>query len=455
MTAGSSSSSWRLDLVSNAIDGQPMSIPLPSGTTCVGREHGDVLLRSPHISTRHAKITVINTGSVILSDISTNGCQIFRGPSTEILKKSSSLLAEGDVVMFGLSAGKAADGKEYRYRLTTAHMGALPESPAAVATVLNFPAKIMTTHSEDSSQSCVVHEAQQHASLNEDGPVAMHDVNGEAHAIVNIPIYAHDDGAKELTRKVTQKSDPGRDRPASPGRQTTNDSRRENGDSKRIDYVQPTLLPKLFDGSFLAEDGALSHPTQLIASEAASEIGYEEIDRTFIQRTDGSRTPLEFRLDEILPKDVRLLDYACLRAVRTTDRHGWGLACTKSIACGTFVVEMCGRVISEEECTAPGFDTTYVVGFDDETLSKKRVAGDEVRYIDCRKHGNVTLANEEPTCTSHPLPTQVQSCSLASLFFCSLLVWPTIRRSPISRCAIFLVLRRLEALCRAELFWWH
>ncbi len=94
-------------------------------------------------------------------------------------------------------------------------------------------------------------------------------------------------------------------------------------------------------------------------------------------------------------QDAPRLAYGALRAVRTRDGRGWGLTSVEPIAAGTYVVEMCGKVVDEAVATVPGYDATYVLGFDDATLARKRAAGDRVRYIDCREQGSMArLAND-------------------------------------------------------------
>ena len=94
--------------------------------------------------------------------------------------------------------------------------------------------------------------------------------------------------------------------------------------------------------------------------------------------------------------------------MRTPDDRGWGLACTQPTVAGAFVVEMCGKIVDEADATRPGYDATYVLGFDDATLARKREAGDEVRYIDCREQGSIArLANDsqQPNLALRYLPS--------------------------------------------------
>ena len=157
-----------------------------------------------------------------------------------------------------------------------------------------------------------------------------------------------------------------------------------------------------------AEPPAAAASTALSPSAAAEELGYEDVSRSFFQRSDGSRVPLEVDAAEQPPDGAPRVDYATLRAVRTPDGRGWGLACTQPIVAGAFVVEMCGKIVDEEDATRPGYDATYVLGFDDATLARKREAGDEVRYIDCREQGSIArLANDsqQPNLALRYLPS--------------------------------------------------
>ena len=56
-----------------------------------------VLLQSPHISAKHASITVSQDSPPVLEDSSSNGCTVFGpGGSQRKVKKNRSPLAEGD-----------------------------------------------------------------------------------------------------------------------------------------------------------------------------------------------------------------------------------------------------------------------------------------------------------------------------------------------------------------------
>ena len=170
----------------------------------------------------------------------------------------------------------------------------------------------------------------------------------------------------------------------------------------------PTEDPPQAEGPAAEPPAAAAASTALSPSAAAEELGYEDVSRSFFQRSDGSRVPLEVDAAEQPPDGAPRVDYATLRAVRTPDGRGWGLACTQPIVAGAFVVEMCGKIVDEEDATRPGYDATYVLGFDDATLARKREAGDEVRYIDCREQGSIArLANDsqQPNLALRYLPS--------------------------------------------------
>ena len=170
----------------------------------------------------------------------------------------------------------------------------------------------------------------------------------------------------------------------------------------------PTEDPPQAEGPAAEPPAAAAASTALSPSAAAEELGYEDVSRSFFQRSDGSRVPLEVDAAEQPPDGAPRVDYATLRAVRTPDGRGWGLACTQPIVAGAFVVEMCGKIVDEADATRPGYDATYVLGFDDATLARKREAGDEVRYIDCREQGSIArLANDsqQPNLALRYLPS--------------------------------------------------
>ena len=81
----------------------------------------------------------------------------------------------------------------------------------------------------------------------------------------------------------------------------------------------------------------------LCPQDAAREIGYEDVARSFIRSSDGTRVALQFTPEEEPPPGSTVLEYASLRAFHTTDGRGWGLNCVEPIMAGTFVVEMCAH----------------------------------------------------------------------------------------------------------------
>ena len=88
-----------------------------------------------------------------------------------------------------------------------------------------------------------------------------------------------------------------------------------------------------------------------------------------------------------------MVEYDSLRAFETEDGRGWGLCCAKGLARGDVVVEAVGRCLSEGEYEALE-GKEYVVSFDDETLARKRAAGDDVLYIDARQQGSNDAAGK-------------------------------------------------------------
>ena len=56
----------------------------------------------------------------------------------------------------------------------------------------------------------------------------------------------------------------------------------------------------------------------------------------------------------------------------------------------------CGQSALDESCVPPQAvdQTEYVVSFDDETLERKRAAGDDVLYIDARQQGSNDAARK-------------------------------------------------------------
>ena len=122
---------------------------------------------------------------------------------------------------------------------------------------------------------------------------------------------------------------------------------------------------------------------------AATLLGYEEVATNFWLHPDGTRRLVEANEAEHLPADVDTLDYGTLRAFDTGDVcKGWGVCCTDSIRKGQVVGEAVGQCLTEAEF-AQLENKSYVFGFDDEMLLRKRRARDEVRYIDLREYGNM------------------------------------------------------------------
>ena len=418
---------WTLELVDPvagaASKTRPHTISLHTGTTSFGREilNSQHILKSPHISATHASITVAQDAPPVLTDVSSNGCRIFRSsggpPKGEKVKKSSAPLAEGDEIQFGLNAANAHDHIEYRYVLrqaaepvltvatppvtagVTRHRPtavspppAVPPATPASASIAGPLASCLATQvavgsSQDSSQPACSGAASQQLEM--DAPA-----DAEAPATAAATAAAQPSEAMQV--------DQGEEPPPPPPEPTQ--------------PPQPQLQPQPeapTEDPPQAEEPAVEPPaasasTALSPSAAAKELGYEDVSRSFFQRSDGSRVPLEIGAAEQPPDGVPCVDYATLRAVRTPDGRGWGLACTQPTVAGAFVVEMCGKIVDEADATRPSYDATYVLGFDDATLARKREAGDEVRYIDCREQGSIArLANDsqQPNLALRYLPS--------------------------------------------------
>jgi GNAT superfamily N-acetyltransferase len=153
--------------------------------------------------------------------------------------------------------------------------------------------------------------------------------------------------------------------------------------------------------SELAQDGAavgrvlerLTHRCEddFTPSEAAANLGYEEIVHNFWLGRDGERTPATPCLDgaDEEPKRPRV-PYEELRVFQTGNGRGWGCRSRVQIEGGFVIGEMVGRLLTQQEFDAlDDVGVEYVTSFDDETLEKKRQADDPVRYIDSREQGNV------------------------------------------------------------------
>ena len=135
--------SWTLDLVAGGpepaapLAPRPARLTLQPGVTSFGRVRDPnvqvVLLQSPHISAKHASITVAQDSTPVLQDSSSNGCTVFRGGSRRKVKKNRTPLAEGDQIMFGLDSEKAVDKVEYKYvlRRVSAPAAEHPATPDA------------------------------------------------------------------------------------------------------------------------------------------------------------------------------------------------------------------------------------------------------------------------------------------------------------------------------------
>jgi len=139
-------------------------------------------------------------------------------------------------------------------------------------------------------------------------------------------------------------------------------------------------------------DGKLLTPAQ-----AASVLEYEDVPRSFWMSdiTSAARRPLELTSSEELPASADIVPYDSLRAFNSGGVRGWGVCSMEPIRRGQVVSEACGRCLTEEQFAALT-DKRYVFGFDDEMLSQKRAAEDEVRYLDLHEYGNITrLVNDE------------------------------------------------------------
>ena len=455
---------WSLELVNpvaGASETRPRNIPLNAGTTSFGRtaqtppDATEIVFPSLHISGRHAVITVVQDAPPVLQDVSSNGCKLFRtsGPRVAV-KKTSEPLAEGDEVQFGLNAKVALDHIEYRYRVVRQAAiqlaGATPVtagvtrhrptavSPPSVAVPPTTPAstgiagplasclatQVAVCSSQDSSQPACTGAASQQLETTDvpaaaEAPAAAapaaagvgSDVSGAEGAdlgdcLDDDALAAALDQAEAAAAATAQHSeamevDQGDEPPPPPPEPP-------QPPPPQPEPEAPTEDPPQAEGPAAEPPAAAAASTALSPSAAAEELGYEDVSRSFFQRSDGSRVPLEVDAAEQPPDGAPRVDYATLRAVRTPDGRGWGLACTQPIVAGAFVVEMCGKIVDEADATRPGYDATYVLGFDDATLARKREAGDEVRYIDCRERGSIArLANDsqQPNLALRYLPS--------------------------------------------------
>ena len=121
----------------------------------------------------------------------------------------------------------------------------------------------------------------------------------------------------------------------------------------------------------------------LAASEAPAVIGYVDVNSSgnFFLQPDGKRLPVVYSAAERLAVNVpynRLEAFPC-------GQRGWGVRCGVPITQGQVVIEVRGRCLSEEEYEELA-DPSYVVSFDDKLLQLKRLADDDVRYIDLKEY---------------------------------------------------------------------
>eukprot|EP00964_Phaeocystis_antarctica_P006817 scaffold3695_cov73-Phaeocystis_antarctica.AAC.1 len=447
---------WTLELVDPvagaASEKRPHTIPLRTGTTSFVREtqtapaDSIVLLPSAHISKTHASITIAPGSPPVLADVSSNGCRIFRSsgpPKGEKVRKNSAPLAEGDEIQFGLDAVAAHDHIEYRYVLrqaaevaeatppvtagVTRHRPTAVSPPSAVppATPAVPPATPAVPPSTPASAgiagplaSCRATQVAVGSSQDSSQPAcsgaASQQLEMDAPADTEAPAAAAATAATAAAAAATAAAQPPEpmevdqsEEPPPPAPELTQPPQPQL--QQPPEPEAPTEDPPQAEEP-AAEPPTASAPTStaLSPSAAAKELGYEDVSRSFFQRSDGSRVPLEVGAAEQPPDGVPCVDYATLRAVRTPDGRGWGLACTQPTVAGAFVVEMCGKIVDEADATRPSYDATYVLGFDDETLARKREAGDEVRYIDCREQGSIArLANDsqQPNLALRYLPS--------------------------------------------------
>ena len=358
-----SPSGWTLELVDPEVTGVPALIPLPVGETRIGREPTptaplDVVFASPHISRKHASIIVEAGGEVVLRDESSNGCRVSVGSGQKLVRKASSRLPPGCEVLFGLTQAKADDSTEYRYRLllhpTRSSTAAEPASTPVATVPPQWPASAVAdaspTQAPAASQPC----SYEQASIGFSEQVLRAAGADENRPILSQPEPMDVDDAAPLS------ASPAAVAPADAMEQGA--SRGSTTEAEAPPEEQPQVVSSTAEaaprhaGSAPPQADAEA-PQLLRPQEAAESLGYEEVDRTFTVRPDGSRVPLEFEAREAPPADAQVLDYASLRAMRTTDGRGWGLACAGPVAAGTYIVEMVGRVVSEETCSAPGFDS--------------------------------------------------------------------------------------------------
>ena len=115
---------------------------------------------------------------------------------------------------------------------------------------------------------------------------------------------------------------------------------------------------------------------------ASARLGYEDCNAvgSFALSPCGTRrVAVKYSQREALSAELaeKVVEYDSLRAFETEDGRGWGLCCAKGLARGDVVVEAVGRCLSEGEYEALE-GKEYVVSFDDETLARKRAAGEDV-----------------------------------------------------------------------------
>ncbi|KOO25319.1 hypothetical protein Ctob_008436 [Chrysochromulina tobinii] len=134
------------------------------------------------------------------------------------------------------------------------------------------------------------------------------------------------------------------------------------------------------------------------AEEAAARCGYQEVRCSLMVTAEGEQRPIKLSgLALELPSEWEHVPYDSLRAFDTGTERGLGVCCTQPIRKHQIVGEACGRVLSDAQYNAlVREEGEYIFSFDDEMLERKRLARDELRYIDLRKYGNLMrLLNDE------------------------------------------------------------
>ena len=136
----------------------------------------------------------------------------------------------------------------------------------------------------------------------------------------------------------------------------------------------------------------------LEAEEAAARCGYQEVRCSLMVTAEGEQRPIKLSgLALELPSEWEHVPYDSLRAFDTGTERGLGVCCTQPIRKHQIVGEACGRVLSDAQYNAlVREEGEYIFSFDDEMLERKRLARDELRYIDLREYGNLMrLLNDE------------------------------------------------------------